>query len=151
VVESPKRMSARDKVEREMLKLVARDPAVFTAYADELTDEHIRSVKGRAALAALRASGGDVGAIAGQDDEALGALVASLAVEPLDGDGSKEYAASVHDRLQEFVLKGKSDALRMELQKMNPLTDEGYDALFNELVAVDGDLRRLRQHTRSVV
>ena len=48
-------------------------------------------------------------------------------------------------RLHEFLLKGRSDALRMRLQKLNPTTDPGYDELFQELVAVDGELRRLRQ------
>ena len=151
VVESPKRMSARDKVEREMLKLIARDPAAFTEYADKLTDEHIHSAKGRAALAAMCTTDGDVASIAGGDDQELGSFVSSLAVEPLDGDGSKEYAESVWARLQEFVLKIKSEALRMELQKLNPTTDDRYDALFNELVQVDGELRRLRQHVRSAV
>ena len=151
VVESPKRMSARDKVEREMLKLVARDPAALNEYGDTLTEEHIRSARRRSALAAMRTAGGDVASIAGGDDQDLGAFVSSLAVEPLDGDGSKEYAESVWARLQEFVLKTKSDSLRMELQKLNPMTDPGYDDKFNELVQVDGELRRLRMHTRSAV
>ena len=35
--------------------------------------------------------------------------------------------------------------MRMRLQKMNPLTEIGYDELFQELVQVDGELRRLRE------
>ena len=58
---------------------------------------------------------------------------------------------SVWSRLQEFVLKAKSDAMRMRLQKLNPTTDPAYDELFSELVEVDGELRRLRQGTRSAV
>jgi hypothetical protein len=41
-------------------------------------------------------------------------------------------------------MKGRSDALRSRLQKMNPTVDAAYDELFAELVAVDGELRRLR-------
>ena len=37
----------------------------------------------------------------------------------------------------------------MQLQKLNPTTDPGYDELFAQLVQVDGELRRLRQGTRS--
>ena len=48
-------------------------------------------------------------------------------------------------RLDEFLLKGRSDALRTRLQKLNPTVDPGYDELFRELVEVDGELRRLRQ------
>ena len=49
------------------------------------------------------------------------------------------------------MLKHQSDALRMQLQKLNPTTDEGYDELFARLVAIDGELRRLRQGIRSAV
>jgi hypothetical protein len=47
-------------------------------------------------------------------------------------------------RLEEFHLRARSDTMRIQLQKMNPLADPGYDQLFKELVRVDGDLRRLR-------
>jgi DNA primase len=151
VVETPRRMSARDRVEREMLKLLVRDRAVYEGFASRLTDDHFRSAAARKALESLRGAGGDVAAVAGGDDEKLATLVSSLAVEPLDGDGSQEYVASVWSRLQEFVLKQQSDALRMQLQKLNPTTDDGYDELFARLVAIDGELRRLRQGIRSAV
>ena len=51
----------------------------------------------------------------------------------------------------EFVLKQQSDSLRMQLQKLNPTTDDGYDELFERLVTIDGELRRLRQGIRSAV
>ncbi|HVD70290.1 MAG TPA: DNA primase [Actinomycetota bacterium] len=151
VVESPKRMSARDKLEREMLKLLVRDREVYDTYGPRLTDEHFRSASARRAVAALQDAGGEVAVVAGGDDEKLAALVSSLAVEPLDSEGEPGYAASVWARLQEFVLKAKSDAMRMQLQKLNPTTDPAYDELFGELVQVDGELRRLRQSTRSAV
>jgi hypothetical protein len=47
--------------------------------------------------------------------------------------------------LQEFALKRKSTALRQQLQKLNPVTDARYDDLFQQLIAIDGDLRRLRE------
>jgi DNA primase len=147
----PRRMSARERVEREMLKLIVRDPAVFEEYGSRLSDDHFRSAAARKAFAALRESNGDVAPIAAGDDEKLAALVSSLAVEPLDGDGSGDYVVSVWSRLQELVLKQQSDTLRMQLQKLNPITDEGYDELFAQLVEVDGELRRLRQSIRSAV
>jgi DNA primase len=151
VVETPRRMSARDKVEREMLKLLVRDPAAFDVYGPQLTDEHFRSPQARKAFAALHDAGGDASVAGGGDDEKLASLMSSLAVEPLDGDGGAGYADSVWSRLQEFVLKQQSDGLRMQLQKLNPTTDEGYDALFERLVTIDGELRRLRQGIRSAV
>ena len=68
-----------------------------------------------------------------------------VAVEPIEGEPTVEYASHVFARLQEFVLKAKSDELRIRLQKLNPQTEAGYDELFHELVAVDGELRRIRQ------
>ncbi len=76
--------------------------------------------------------------------------MSSLAVEPLNGGDDPEYARSVWARLQEFLLKSKSDAIRMRLQKLNPVTDTTYDDLFLELVGLDGELRRLG-HGESVV
>ncbi len=154
-VESPKRLSARDKLEREMLKLLVRDHDLFAAYAPRLTDEYLRAATARKAIAALNAAHGDVTVIAGGDDEKLAAFVSSLAVEPLEGGGDTghtddaAYAESVWSRLHETVLKTKSDAMRVRLQKLNPTTDPGYDELFAELVQIDGELRRLRQVTRS--
>ena len=43
------------------------------------------------------------------------------------------------------MLKQKSDELRIRLQRLNPQIDGDYDKLFHELVAVDGELRRIRQ------
>jgi hypothetical protein len=140
-----KKASTRDRVEREMLRLLTQDPTLFQAYAARLTDDHVRTPAGRAVLSALRASNGDVGAIAGGDDPKLAAAVSALAVEELEGEPSEDYAAHVFDRLQEFVLKAKSDELRITLQKKNPQTDADYDDLFQRLVTIDGELRRLRQ------
>jgi hypothetical protein len=51
----------------------------------------------------------------------------------------------VWTRLQEFALKRESAALRQTLQKLNPTTDPRYDELFQQLIAMDGQLRRLRE------
>jgi hypothetical protein len=144
-------MSARDKVEREMLKLLVRDRAAYEEYAPQLTDDHFRSASARKVFAALTAVDGDASVVAGGDDEKLGAALSSLAVEPVDGEAGPDFARSVWSRLQEFVLKHRSDALRMQLQKLNPTTDDGYDELFAKVVALDGELRRLRQSVRSSV
>ena len=151
-VGSPKRLSARDKLEREMLKLVVRDarsvhrvraPVVRRSFPQ-------RHPRARRWMRSVEADG-DVAVVAAGDDEKLGALISALAVEPLDGAGDADYAESVWSRLQEAVLKAKSDAMRQQLQKLNPTTDPGYDELFAELVQIDGELRRLRQVTRSSV
>ena len=145
VAKTMRKATVRDRVEREMLRLIAKDADAYEAFAPQLTDEHVRTPSGRSLLAALRSAGGDVAAIAGGDDPKLAAAASALAVEILEGDPTPEYSAHVFARLQEFVLKGRSDELRIRLQKLNPQVDSGYDELFHELVAVDGELRRIRQ------
>jgi DNA primase len=145
VAKTMRKVSARDRVEREMLRLLARDRGAFETYAPRLTDEHVRTSAGRALLAALRAAKGEVSTIAGSDDPKLASAASALAVEPLEGEPTAEYAEHVYARLQEFVLKAKSDDLRIRLQKLNPQIDASYDDLFQQLVAVDGELRRIRQ------
>jgi DNA primase len=140
-----RRASVQERVEREMLRLLARDADIFHAFADRLTAEHFRVARHRKAFEALLEGGGDLGAIvaATEEEQLIGALSA-LAVEPLEGDLTHEYARGVWSRLHEFYLKRRSDELRAELQKLNPVTDDRYDGLFQRLVALDGELRRLR-------
>ena len=142
VAKTMKRVSAQEKVEREMLKLLVGDGETYRAFVGKLQPEHFRDPSHRRLFLAIESADGDVAAIAGGEDPKLAAAVSSLAVEPLNGDGP-DYAHSVWARLQEFLLKSKSDAIRMRLQKLNPITDTDYDDLFNELVGLDGELRRL--------
>jgi DNA primase len=148
--ETMKRASAQERVEREMLRLLARDGEVYAAIAPKLTPEDFQLVRYRELFALLAESGGDIAATVAhsQDDRVVQALSA-LALEPLDGDPTLEYAEDVWTRLQEFALQRRSTTLRQELQKMNPQTDDRYDTLFQELIQTDGQLRRLREQRRS--
>ena len=83
VAKTLKRLSARDRVEREMLRLLVRDGATFEAFAPQLTDDHVRTPGGRAVLAGLREHAGDVSALAGSDDPKIASAVSALAVEPM--------------------------------------------------------------------
>jgi DNA primase len=145
VAKTMKRTSAQDRVEREMLRLLVRDVETYQELAPMLSLDHFRTPINRRVFEALGQFSGRIAELASGDDEKLAAGVSSLAVEPLEGDPSIDYARSVWARLQEFLLKGRSDQMRMRLQKMNPLTEIGYDELFQELVQVDGELRRLRE------
>jgi DNA primase len=145
VAATVKRISVQEKVERELLRLLARDPGTFAALGPRVHEEYFQSAQHRALLRQLVEAGGDVriGVAVAADDETRQGLSA-LALEPLDGDPAPGYADEVLARLREFALKRKSARLRKELQKMNPQKDERYDRLFQELIATDGELRRLR-------
>jgi DNA primase len=146
VTAAVKRVSVQEKVERELLRLLARDPDTFAALAPSIHEEHFQSAHHRMLLGHLVAADGDVRTAVTEatDDETRRALSA-LALEPLDGEPAPGYAEDVLVRLREFALKRKSARLRKELQKMNPQKDERYDHLFQELIATDGELRRLRE------
>lgn len=145
VAQAIKRASAQERVEREMLRLLARDAEVFAALSQRLTADHFLTARNRDLLSLLLETEGDVGAfVSRSDDEKVVTTLSALTLEPLDGDPSFEYAEDVWARLQEFALKRKSTALRRELQKLNPTTDPRYDGLFQQLIAMDGELRRLR-------
>jgi DNA primase len=140
-----KRASAQERVEREMLRLLARDSEAFASLAPRLEPEHFQTARNRDLFALVLETGGDVGEFVSrsQDDKTVAALSA-LALEPLDGEASAAYAEDVWARLQEFALKRSSAELRRQLQKLNPLTDPTYDEQFQRLIAIDGELRRLR-------
>jgi DNA primase len=141
-----KRASAQERVEREMLRLLARDAETFAALSTRLQPEHFQAVRNRDLFALLLETGGDIGSFVGRSqDEKEAKALSAIALEPLDGEASSAYAEDVWARLQEFALKRKSAALRQQLQKLNPTTDARYDDLFQQLIAIDGDLRRLRE------
>jgi hypothetical protein len=141
-----KRASAQERVEREMLRLLARDAETFAALSTRLQPDHFQAVRNRDLFALLLKTGGDLGAFVGRSqDEKEAKALSAIALEPLDGEASSAYAEDVWARLQEFALKRKSTALRQQLQKLNPVTDARYDDLFQQLIAIDGDLRRLRE------
>jgi DNA primase len=146
VQQAVKRASAQERVEREMLRILARDDVAYRSIGPRLSDEHFRSSRNRQLMALLRDADGRVSGASseGGDDEVVQALTA-LALEPLDGDQLSGYPEEVWARLQEFLLRRRSVALRQELQKMNPVTDPRYDELFQRLIAADGELRRLRE------
>jgi DNA primase len=144
VAKTVRKATASERLEREMLRLLARDPVTSEAYAERLTEHHFRSASTRRLFAALREAGGDVTVLASGEDPKLAAAAAALAVEPLEGEPAPEYVEAVWSRLQEFLMKARSDELRARLQKLNPTTDPGYDDLFMQLVEVDAELRRLR-------
>ncbi|HEY7756110.1 MAG TPA: DNA primase [Actinomycetota bacterium] len=148
---SAKRVSAQERVERELLRLLARDAEVFSALSGRVRADHFLTARNRDLFALLLQTSGDVGGFVAraQDEKEVQALSA-LALEPLDGEPSVAYADDVLARLEEFSLKRKSAELRQRLQKMNPTTDPAYDGLFQELIAIDGDLRRLRSRDVTV-
>ncbi|HYG72278.1 MAG TPA: DNA primase, partial [Actinomycetota bacterium] len=91
--ETIKRASAQERVEREMLRLLARDGEIFSALAPKLAAEDFQLVRNRDLFALLVETGGDIGGTVSrsQDDKVVAAL-SSLTLEPLDGEPTLAYA-----------------------------------------------------------
>src|SRR5581483_7796328 len=119
---------------------------IWASFAERLSEEHFQSAGGRKLFELLRGAGGDARRIAmASDDEKVVRGVSALALEPTLGEPTLEYAHDVWARLQELALKRRSDAIRQRLQKLTPTTEtEEYDRLFQDLIATDGELRRLK-------
>jgi DNA primase len=145
--------SPQQRVEWDMLKLLAQSQDAFEAVAGELTDEHFERAGHRRLLQLLLDAKGDVRSVVGSEDDGgegedpkLAAQVAALATEPIDLAATPDNARLVWWRLEEFRLKRAIDALRRELQKVNPVTDaERYDAMFADLARLTGAWRRARE------
>lgn len=139
-----RRSSAQERIEREMLRLIARNAAIWAQVSPRLQADHFQSETNRICFEALASVRGDVRAFVGtsQDTEAV-AAISSLAVEPLEGEESPAYAEDVWARLQEFILRRSSAVMRQRLAEMDA-TDPERDTLFQELLAADRQLRSLR-------
>jgi DNA primase len=146
VATTMKRGTARERVEREALRLIVRGD-VTPELASTLEASDFSSAKQRMLFDSLRGAMWDTGTLTSGADPDLAARVAALAVEALEGDPTPAYAEAVVARLRAFVLKARSDELRAKLQRLNPTVDDGYDDLFKQLVEVDGELRRLREQS----
>src|SRR5439155_1530740 len=83
------------------------------------------------ARAASTASPSAIVARAQERGEVLQKIVAGLAIEPpaSGGEPTPDYAEQVFLRLEEFALSRRIDAMRKQLERLNPLKDQtDYDA-----------------------
>jgi hypothetical protein len=147
VVETVKRVSVQQKVERELLKLLARESHLYETIEPKTTDRHFRTAGNRKLFTMLVAADGDVRKVVGDggDPDAVKAL-SGLVLEPIDGAATIEYAEGLWSRLEGWRLKAEINDVRLRLQKKNPLTDPEYEAQFERLARLQGELRRLHEH-----
>jgi DNA primase len=139
------RAAPQQKAEWEMLKLLAQSGPVFQQAAGELREEHFDRALHRRLFAALIEARGDVRHLVAEcDDERLSGPLAALATEPVEGELTPQHADRVRLSLEEYLLKRRIDALRKRLERLNPLKDPDYEPLYEELVGLEGNRRRVR-------
>jgi DNA primase len=94
VASTMKRGTARERLEREVVKLIARGD-LGPDLAATIDESDFSTPKQRALFAALRDVKWDSGTIVGGEDGDLAAKVAALIVEPLEGEPTPAYAEAV--------------------------------------------------------
>jgi len=143
---APARLAPQQKAEWQMLKLLAQSEDVFRKVGPSVRDEHFDRAQHRRLFALLRDADGDVRRLVTTvDDEQLGARLAALATEPIEGEMTIEHAEGVFSSLEDYRLLREIVTCRKQVERVNPVTEpDRYMELFEQLVALEGERRRLR-------
>ncbi|HEX9822774.1 MAG TPA: DNA primase [Actinomycetota bacterium] len=138
--------SATRDLEREALKLLAQHAPLCAPHLGAIADEAFETNRHRRVFALLvEAAGNPASILERAKGEGLGELVSQLAVEPLTGTATSEYAESVFARLEELLLSRRIATVRKALERLNPTTQpDDYDALFEQLIGLESERRRAR-------
>ncbi len=148
--------SAAVAVERELVKLAVQLPVLVAPHFDALDPEVFTHPGLRAVRDVIAGSGGTSGAVRGEawvgrlleacPEDRVRSLLTRLAVEaPLsDTEPDARYAGAVLARVQELAVTRRLTQLKQRLQRIAP-TDDGYAALFGELISLEQTARALRE------
>jgi DNA primase len=143
------------RVEREALKLAVQWPALCGPEFDALGAPAFTVAVHASVFALIAGQGGVLSAgkvrdwVAGLRDAAPSdtarAFLTELAVEPLQlaVDPDAAYASVVLARVGELAVGRQINAMKAKVQRMNPMTDEGYNRLFGDLMALEVQHREL--------
>jgi DNA primase len=139
------RAPARE-VEREALKLLVQFADTFDQELAGLEEDHFSTERHRKVFSFVRTTPGRPAELVERaQEEGMSPLLAELSVEPVRGEATGEYAERVVSRLEELSLKRQIDTIKKRLERLNPTTDpRSYDTLFEELISLEGERRKVR-------
>lgn len=145
-----KRLGAHVRCEREAIKLALQYPVDATEYAAAVDPEDFGHPAYRRIWELMR-GGADAASLRASDDldSRARSEVTALTMDPPEGVESAaplppRLAEEIFGRVKEFSLSRQIEVLKERLQRLNPEKDPGaYDALFKDLVALEGRKRRL--------
>jgi DNA primase len=142
----PQARSPAREVEKEALKLLAQHPDTCGEFLDHLKEDQFTTERFRKALELLREPGSSPSVLADRAaEQGLGELVAEVSLEPLKGEPTAGYARQVFARLEELSLGRRIATMKKRLERLNPTKDpHSYDSLFEDLIALEGERRRVR-------
>lgn len=143
--------------QRAALRLAIQYPEVANSAFDALGADAFMSPLYRGIRDAIEAAGGCANAVDDHnwvpsiqehvDDLVAQAVVSEIAVEdiPVDQENLSSYAESIFASLEEGWVGRQVAELKSALQRMNPSTDENYQDLFKDLVALEEYRRTLKE------
>jgi DNA primase len=133
------------ELEMEALKILAQASGTATRHVAAVEDRHFTGGR-RKAWALLRDAPGQPAEVAGRaPDEETARLIAQVAVEPLRGEATTDYADKIFAKLQERALREEVRTMRKRLEALNPVKDAStFDPLFKELAELTGRWREAR-------
>lgn len=143
--DSQVRAPARE-VEREALKLLLQFADTCGEELGALEEGLFSTERHRKVLSFVRANPVQPAELVERaQEEGLARLLAELSVEPLRGEPTAAYAERVVSRLEELSLQRRIGTLKKRLERLNPTTDpHSYDTLFEELISLEGERRKVR-------
>jgi DNA primase len=163
---SPRRIPPNQKVERDALRLLAQVPDLWADRLDQVDEasfvtpqyqkgfELIRDVHRSQPAPADPAAAAALLLTRAQDrGEQLRTLMAALVYEPTEsgGEPTPDYVDRVFLRLREFALSRQIEETRKQLERLNPIrSQQEYDRMFEQLVALEGARRRVRVEAEAV-
>jgi DNA primase len=139
------RVPARE-VEREALKLLLQHADTCSEELAALEEGLFSTERHRKVLSFVRANPVRPAELVERaQEEGLARLLAELSVEPVRGEPTAAYAERVVSRLEELSLQRRIDTLKKRLERLNPTKDpQSYDTLFEELISLEGERRKVR-------
>jgi DNA primase len=137
--------SADRDLETEALKILAQAPDIAREVVANVKELHFAGAR-RKAWVLLREAPGGAGELVGRaPDEETARLIAQVAVEPLRGEPTSDYAEKVFAKLQERALREEVRTMRKRLESLNPVKDAStFDPLFKQLAELTGRWREAR-------
>lgn len=150
--EQPSRrdVSARARLEREVLRVALQRPDLLPERWEEVSTEDFVHPKARAVFAAVAAAGGptaDVEAVLEHaEDDDTRALVRAIRLEDFTVEPDHPHVEMIIGRLLLHRLEREIGERKVELEGMNPTTDPAsYRDRFQALVALEARRRDLRE------
>lgn len=142
-----KRSSPQARLEHEAIKVALQYPDKADEYLDLIEPSDFSLKATRELWTLLQQGTTDPARLA----ETSGGLATRLAIERIEGHESTSeppadrLVEEIFTRLQEFALTRQITEVKSRLEKLNPIADpNAYDALFKELIGLEGARRRHR-------